>query len=234
MRRPSALADARFEGFADTEGRFFRALAKHQNRDWFQAHRAEYDDGWVAPMRLLLDEVRERIDSLFVRHALGDPKIFRIHRDVRFSKDKSPYKTIIGGYVPLAGGSRGPSHPVPVYVQLGTETFVGAGHYMMDPAQVARYRAAVLDDGTGKALARIVAALEKAKFRIVSYDALKKVPRGVDPAHPRAELLKRKSLAVEFPALPKRLVVSRALIGWLVERIERARPLVEWLADETG
>ena len=234
MGRPAAAVDARFEGFADADGKFFRALKKHQTRDWFQAHRLEYDDGWVTPMKLLLAELRERIDPLFVRHALGDPKVFRIYRDVRFSKDKSPYKTHIGGYLPLAGAGRGPGQPVPVYVQLGTETFVGAGHYMMDPPQLARYRAAVLEDKTGKALARIVAALEKAKFRLVSFDALKNVPRGVDPAHPRAELLKRKSLAVEFPTLPKRLVVSRAFVGWLVERIERARPLVEWLADETG
>jgi len=52
--------------------------------------------------------------------------------------------------------------------------------------------------------------------------------------HPRAELLKRKSLAVEFPPLPKKLIVSRAFVGWLVERVERARPLVEWLAEETA
>ena len=234
MRKARLAAPTRFEGFADADARFFRTLAKHQRREWFQAHRAEYDDGWVTPMRLLLAELRERIDPLFVRHALGEPKIFRIHRDVRFSKDKSPYKTHVGGYVPLAGAGKGPGQPVPVYVQLGTETFVGAGHYMMEPAQLARYRAAVLDDDAGPALARIVSGLEKAKFRIVSFDALKKVPRGIDPAHPRAELLKRKSLAVEFPALPKRLVVSRALVNWLVERADKARPLVEWLADQTG
>jgi uncharacterized protein (TIGR02453 family) len=234
MPRTTPSTPPRVAGFADADGRFFRALARNQRREWFQAHRADYDDGWVAPMRLLLAELRDRIDPLFVRHALGDPKIFRINRDVRFSKDKSPYKTHIGGYVPLGDGGGGPRNPVPVYVQLGTSTFVGAGHYMMEPPQLERYRAAVLDDGTGKALARIVSGLERAKFRIVSFDALKKVPRGMDPEHPRADLLKRKSLAVEFPALPKRLVVSRALVGWLVARIEKARPLVEWLADETA
>ena len=233
MAKRAAAAPTRFEGFADADARFFHALAKHQKREWFQAHRAEYDTGWVAPMRLLLDELRERIDPLFVRHALGDPKIFRINRDVRFSKDKSPYKTHIGAYIPM-GSAGGPHNPVPVYVQLGTSTFVGAGHYLMQPSQLERYRAAVLDDATGSALARIVAGLEKAKFQIRSFDALKKVPRGMDPEHPRADLLKRKSLAVGFPTLPKRLIVTRALVGWLVERIERARPLVEWLADQTG
>jgi len=234
MARASTTSGTRFSGFADADGRFFRALAKNQKREWFQAHRADYDDGWVAPMKLLLAEVRERIDPLFAKHALGDPKVFRINRDVRFSKDKSPYKTHIGGYVPLGAGGSGPRNPVPLYVQLGTETFVGAGHYMMEPDQLVRYRAAVLDDTTGAALAKIVAGLERAKFRVVSYDELKKVPRGMDPEHPRAALLKRKSLAVEFPPLPKRRIVSRAFVGWLVERVERARPLVEWLAEETA
>jgi uncharacterized protein (TIGR02453 family) len=233
MARATTNGSMRFTGFADADGRFFRKLAKNQRREWFQAHRAEYDDGWVAPMRLLLGEVRERIDPLFVRHALGDPRIFRINRDVRFSKDKSPYKTHIGGWVPVGDG-RDPHNPVPLYIQLGTSTFVGAGHYLMDGPQLERYRAAVLDDGTGRELARIVGAIERAKFEIISFDALKKVPKGMDPAHPRADLLKRKSLAVEFPALPKRLVVSRSLVGWLVRRIETARPLVEWLADRTA
>jgi len=229
-----AAAPVRFEGFADTEARFFRALAKHQSREWFQAHRQEYEDGWVAPMRLLLAEVREAIDPLFAHHALGEPKIFRIYRDVRFSKDKAPYKTHIGGYVPLAGAGQGPGQPVPVYVQLGTSTFVGAGHYMMDPGQLVRYRAAILDDRQGRDLPRIVARVEKAGFRLESFAQLKKVPRGIDPEHPRADLLKRKSVAVAFGALPKRLVVSRALVGWLVKQTEKARPLVEWLADVTG
>ena len=234
MARATTTNGTRFSGFADADGRFFRALARTQKREWFQAHRAEYDQGWVAPMKLLLAEVRERIDPLFPRHALGDPKVFRINRDVRFSKDKSPYKTHIGGYVPLGAGGGGPRNPVPLYVQLGTEMLVGAGHYMMEPDQLVRYRAAVLDEKTGAALAKIVAGLERAKFTVVSYDALKNVPRGMDPAHPRAELLKRKSLAVEFPPLPKKLIVSRAFVGWLVERVERARPLVEWLAEETA
>jgi uncharacterized protein (TIGR02453 family) len=232
-RQHSTSKPTRFTGFADPEARFFRALAKHQDRAWFQAHRHEYDDGWVTPMGLLLAEVRERIDPLFVRHALGEPKIFRLHRDVRFAKDKSPYKTHIGGYVPLGGTGSGPAHPVPVYVQFGTETFLGAGHYMMDAGQLARYREAVLDERRGRALVRIVTALEKAGCTLVAFETLKKVPRGIDPAHPRAELLKRKSLAVEFPTIPKRLIRSPVLVGWLVQQIGKAVPLVEWLADVT-
>ena len=63
-----------------------------------------------------------------------------------------------------------------------------------------------------------------------SLETLQKVPRGFDPAHPRADLLKRKGLIVSFPALPTELLVSRALVDWLVQHAKRAAPLVEWLA----
>ncbi len=84
MSKGARAATARFEGFADREGRFFRALARNQRREWFDAHRCEYEDGWQTPMRLLLAEVRERLDPLFPHHPLGAPKVFRIYRDVRF------------------------------------------------------------------------------------------------------------------------------------------------------
>src|SRR5215510_5164892 len=101
---PKAVLPTRFEGFADRDARFFRALARNQRREWFQAHRDEYEDGWSHPMKALLAEVRDRIDGLFPQHPLAEPKVFRIHRDVRFSKDKSPYKTHIGGFVGIEGG----------------------------------------------------------------------------------------------------------------------------------
>ena len=89
-----------FEGFADADARFFRALAKNQRREWFQAHKHEYEHGLARA-----DEARSspRCASASTRSSrstpLGEPKVFRIYRDVRFSKDKSPYKTHIGGYV---------------------------------------------------------------------------------------------------------------------------------------
>ena len=159
--------------------------------------------------------------------------MFRIFRDVRFSKDKSPYKTHIGGYVPIDGGGGGPAVPVPVYVQLGTRRFVAAGHYMMD-AGAARALSARRCSTTGRARpGDDRREARPARFTLGSLDTLKKVPRGVDPDHPRAELLKRKGLIVSFPPLPKELLVSRALVEWLVERVEQTAPLVEWLALAT-
>jgi len=221
----------RFEGFADREGRFFRALARNQRRDWFEVHRQEYEQGWHGPMKALLAEVRERLDPLFPRHPLGEPKVFRIHRDVRFSKDKAPYKTHIGGYVPIDGAGRAPAAPAVLYVHVAaTELFVAAGHYMMEPEQLARFREAVLDDARGGALAAILRKLARAGFAPGSHDTLQRVPRGFDPDHPRADLLKRKGLIVSFPEPSRRLLVARTFVDWLVTHTKRAVPLVEWLA----
>src|SRR5437667_9413985 len=101
-------------------------------------------------MKALLAEVRERIDALVPHHPLGEPKVFRIHRDVRFSRDKSPYKTHIGGYVAIDGAGRGPSAPAAPYVHLGaTEVFVAAARYMTNPGQCAGFRVAIADRRPG-------------------------------------------------------------------------------------
>jgi len=121
VKKAARTTPARFEGFADRDRRFFRALARNQRREWFEAHRKEYEDGWQTPMKMLLAEVRERIDPLFPQHPLGAPKVFRINRDVRFSKDKSPYKTHIGGYVAIDGSTPGPSAAAALYVHLGAQ-----------------------------------------------------------------------------------------------------------------
>ena len=234
VRKPAAKTVAfpdRFEGFADTERRFFRALARNQRREWWDEHRAEYDTGWLAPMRALLDEVRERIEADFPQQPLAAPKVFRIHRDVRFSKDKSPYKTHIGGYIGIEGAGAGPSAPAPLYLHLGVdEAFACAGHYMMDGAQLTRFRAAVAGDRTGVQFTALLGPLVKAGFTVSSHDSLQKVPRGFDPGHPRADLLRRKGLIVAFPALPAELLPSRRLLHWVVRHVRRAAPVVEWLA----
>jgi uncharacterized protein (TIGR02453 family) len=226
---PKAAAPTRFEGFADREGRFFRALARNQRRDWFDAHRDEYETGWLTPMKALLSQVRDRIEGLFPLQPLA-VKVFRIHRDVRFSKDKSPYKTHIGGYVATQGDRSGPSATAVLYFHVGAgELFIASGQYMMDGPQLARFRAAVLDDSSGKPLDAILRKLTRAGFAVGSHDVLQRAPRGVDPDHPRADLLKRKGLIVTFPEPPRALLVQPGLVDWLVRHTKRTAPLVDWL-----
>jgi uncharacterized protein (DUF2461 family) len=104
----------------------------------------------------------------------------------------------------------------------------------MEPESLERFRRAVADPARGKELTKILATLDKKGFRADSHDRLKRVPKGYDPEHPRAELLKRKGLVVTFPAVPKRLLAAPGLVKWLADGCKVAAPLVEWLAFATA
>jgi uncharacterized protein (TIGR02453 family) len=225
-----------FKGFADAEGKFFKALAKKNERDWFQGHKADFEEGWNTPMKLLLAEVKETIDGAYAHSDLDEPKVFRIYRDVRFSKDKSPYKTHIGGYIPLKrGGKKATDLPMALYFHVGaTETFGAAGHYMMEPESLARFRAAVANEKRGKELEKILTSLAKKGFVADSHESLKRVPKGYPPDHPRAEMLKRKGLTVGFPDVPKGMLATPKLSKWLADGCKTAAPLVEWLLFATA
>jgi uncharacterized protein (TIGR02453 family) len=225
-----------FTGFADSGAKFFKALAKKNEREWFLAHKTEFEQGWNAPMKLLLAEVRDAIDKTYAHCDLDEPKVFRIFRDVRFSRDKSPYKTHIGGYIPLKrGGKKSTDLPMALYFHAGAkETFGAAGHYMMEPESLERFRAAVADEKRGKELLGILTRLAKKGFPEDSHEKLKRVPKGYDPAHPRAELLKRKGLVVSFPKIPTGLIATSRLTKWLADECKTAAPLVEWLVFATA
>ncbi len=226
----------RFDGFADKGGTFFKRLARNNERAWFLDHKAEFEEGWNAPMKVLLGEVKGAIDAAYAHCELGEPKVFRIFRDVRFSKDKSPYKTHIAGVIPLArSGKKVTDLPMALYFHVGAkETFGAAGHYQMEPDSLARFRTAVAEDRRGKELQRILATLAKKGFAADAYEGFKRVPRAFAPEHPRAELLKRRGLVVEFPALSPGLLESARLERWLVAACKTAVPLVEWLTFATA
>jgi uncharacterized protein (DUF2461 family) len=104
---------------------------------------------------------------------------------------------------------------------------------MMDPGALAKFRAAVADDKKGRELEKLLGALKKKGFSADSHDTYKRVPKGYDEGHPRAEHLKRKGLTVGFPDLPKGLLASPKLLPWLVDKAKTAAPLVEWLVFAT-
>ena len=228
--RPADLPPApRFQGFADTRGDFFSALTLHNDRDWFLAHRAEYEAGWLSPMKALLAELRDGLAPAYRGLELGAPRVFRLQRDLRFSKEKVPYKTHLGGLVPL-GSAGGPfGGPCAAYVHVShDEAFVGAGCYALDPAGLARHRRALLDPRRGAVAGRLAARLEAGGFELSAIETLKRVPAGVDPGHPRADLLRMKGLVASV-ALPRRLLARRALLDEVLDRARLAAPLVRWL-----
>lgn len=224
---------APFTGFADASMAFFHALDEQQTRDWFNEHKAEFEAGWSRPMSSLLAGVRDRIAPAYEGLSLREPKVFRLQRDVRFSLDRTPYKTSVSGMISLKGPGTSTDSPAALYLQLGLENLAGAGLYSMMGPTLERYRAAVLDPQSGAALAKITAGLEAQGCSLGAMETLKTAPRGVDKDHPRIELLKRKGLVVMFPAVPIERITAASFVEWVSARAVEAAPLVRWLNQHT-
>jgi len=226
---PSTRA-AQFRGFDRGAPRFFHELAVEMNRDWFAEHRAEYDALWLRPMEALLAQAVVGLKRCYRGVALGEPKIFRIHRDVRFSADKTPYKTHIAGIIPVTQGTKVTEGAAALYLHLGLDEYCGAGHYVFAGEQLARWRRLVAADKTGRDVVRLCSAARAAGMSLDAHEVLARAPRGVAADHPRLELLRHKGLVVGFPAIPRGLIHKPALVDWLVEHGRAAAPLVSWLA----
>lgn len=174
-----------FSGWPEEALDFYDGLAADNSKTYWTDNKAVYTDKILKPMTELTEELAEEF---------GEPKIFRPYRDVRFSPDKSPYKTHIGATV----GEM-------LYIQLSAEGLgAGAGMWQLDPGQLARYREAVADDRTGAELERITAAVEQAGPSIHGHGALKSAPRGYPADHPRVTLLRYKGLTAwqQWPVEP--------------------------------
>ena len=163
-----------FTGFPRESIEFFRQLAANNNRDWFVAHKEIYERTCRAPMQALVAELEPRF---------GSARISRINRDIRFSRDRAPYKT----YIAAGVGGR--------YVSLSPEgLYVGAGLYRPDPALLQRFRAAIDNDTTGRRLQAIIGSLRRKRYEVGSHETLSSAPRGYRSDHPRIELLKMKDI----------------------------------------
>jgi len=225
---------AGFTGFDRSAMQFWHELAVEMNRDWFIANKQRYDSLWVAPMTALLDDVARRIAPAYRPLALAAPKVMRIYRDVRFSGDKTPYKTHVGAAIMVAGDKVGEGGNTAIYVHLGLEEeFVGAGCYRFDATKLARWRKAVAGK-PGAALPPLIAGLRKAGYAVGGHDDYKRVPTGYAADHPRADLLKRKGLTGGFPAIPAGLLHKPGLADWLVKHGKAMAPLVIWLQRHVG
>ncbi len=225
---------ARFTGFDQTAMQFWHELAAEMNKDWFVANKQRYEALWVEPMTALLGEVAQQIAPAYRPLKLGAPKVLRIYRDVRFAKDKTPYKTHIGAVITVAGKSVGEGGNAAMYLHFGIdEEFVGVGLYRFDAAKLAKWRKAVAGK-PGAELALRVARLRKAGYEVGGHDDYKKVPTGFAADHPRAEFLKMKGLTGGFPEIPRGLFHKPGLVPWLVKHGKAVAPLVLWLHRNVG
>jgi uncharacterized protein (TIGR02453 family) len=209
-------------GFPSSAFAWFAGLEADNTRSYFTAHRSVYLDAVREPLESLLESLCDEYG--------GRVKMFRQHRDVRFSRDKSPYKTTTYGVI-----ADRPSSLAALYLQLSSRgLFAGTGYYMLAADQLDRFRSAVASDATGPALASAVDAVRAAGVETFG-EALKTAPRGYPRDHPRAELLRHKSLVAGrvLPpgrsGIPHDAAAAHAREVWAV-----CEPLNAWLDAHVG
>ncbi|MBB5076814.1 DUF2461 domain-containing protein [Nonomuraea endophytica] len=203
-----------FTGFPDEAFIFFEGLEADNSKAYFTRHKHLYDDAVRAPMLALTDALGPEF---------GAAQLFRPYRDVRFAKDKSPYKTHQGAFIDTQPG-------IGLYVEISAAgLFLAGGIYTQAADQVARYREAVSADLSGKPLTRIVADLQAQGYEIRG-DRLKTRPRGVPEDHPRLDLLRHRSIYAGVRAEPEPWVHTPEVESRVREAWREFAPLVEWLS----
>lgn len=223
-----------FEGFPVDALVFLDDLATNNTTAYFDEHRARYDAFVLEPARAFVDELGALLRA-DLPDISADPRvdrsIFRIRRDTRFSKDKSPYKTNLA--IILWEGSNRTSSPG-IYVGIeSTRVFVGGGSYQLDRDGLSRYRAAAAGS-PGAELSAIEAELARGGIELRGR-TYKRVPRGFDPEHPRAELLKHSGVWTSvYDGDPPAELHSPAFVEFVAEAVRPLLPLHRWLVAHVG
>jgi uncharacterized protein (TIGR02453 family) len=209
-----------FEGFPDEGLVFYEGLEADNSRTYWTRGRQAYDAFVRAPMQALLDELAGEF---------GAPKLFRPYRDVRFSNDKTPYKTHQGAVVNPDGRGAGAW-----YVQLSADgLMVAGGCWRLESDQVARYRRAVADDVQGPRLRAEVDRLATAGWTIDG-ERLVRVPAGFDRDGDRADLLRHRSLHASRRWEPADWLHDRRALAEVRNAWRDLTTLNAWLADNVG
>jgi uncharacterized protein (TIGR02453 family) len=201
-----------FAGFPREAFTFWKGLEKNNNRDWFQAHKATYEQSVRQPMQAMIEELTPRY---------GPGKLSRINKDMRFAKEK-PYKNY------LATGLGG------CYISFSKQgLWVGTGMYKPEAAALRQLREAIADDTSGKELTKLMTSLGRKGFKVDTHARLETPPRGVDPTHPRIELLKMKDIFAGKLFEPAAASSPKVLDG-VVRAITDVEPFAAWLKQHVS
>jgi uncharacterized protein (TIGR02453 family) len=225
-----------FRGFSKRTLSFFADLKKNNTREWFGAHRKEYEDHVLAPARAFVTDFGDALKKL-EPGIIAAPKInrslFRINRDTRFSADKSPYKTNMGLFFWEGNGPRMECSGVYVHMEPPGRFMVGVGLYMFSRPLLDRYRRAVVDEERGGDLADIVGKIEEDDRVSLGGRHYKRVPAGFPADHPRAGLLLHNGLYAGLEGGIPPAFHSPGLVDFCIETAEPFLPLHRWLVGLT-
>jgi uncharacterized protein (TIGR02453 family) len=204
-----------FRGWPEEALDFFEGLEADNSKTYWQQNKSVYEEIVRKPMEELLAELSKEF---------GDGKIFRPYRDIRFSADKSPYKTHMGATLAKGG-----------YIQLSSSGLgCGSGMYVMASDQLERFRSAVDDARKGKQIEGIVSKLRSSGIEVSAHDELKTAPKGYAKEHPRIELLRLKGL-ISWKSWPVGAWLGTAKAKErVVAFLRSSKPLNDWLNRNVG
>ena len=222
---------AEFTGFPPETMKFLGSLAKNNSKDWFDAHRDDYDDYWVDPAKAFVVAAGEVLQDIAPVEA--QPKvngsIFRVNRDVRFSNDKRPYKDHLDFW--FWEGERKTAVSGFFLRVTADGVGIGVGAHGFEKDRLAAYRKAVIGHESGKALQSAVTKIEKAKFEVKG-ENYKTLPRGFDSANEfTARMLRYNALWVGEDEPAPKSITSKRFVSWAMTRWSKMEPLHRWLVD---
>lgn len=221
------MKDAQLDG---STLRFLKSLKRNNTREWFDAHRDEYEASVKVPVRNLVAELRPLLLKRFPHLEVSPKSVYRINRDTRFSDDKTPYKTWIGClfWDRRFARNEGPA----LYLGMdSTGITMGGGIWRFESLQRAIFRERVTTDPSERSFGIAIQASKRSGFELMGKE-LKKVPQGFDPDHPHVEYLKHNGLyASKELDMPKSFGTARFARD-LARLFEPCAPITGWLASE--
>jgi len=219
-----------FDGFPREGIGFLKRLKRNNNRPWFEKHKQEYESSIKLPMQSLIASLHPHFQRFAPEFDINPKRsLFRIYRDVRFSKDKTPYKTHAAAHFVLRGKTKGvEGSGYYLHIEPG-EVFIGGGIYMPDNDQLKKIRSAIADH-SGQFLSIVRLPKFKKIFGKLEGEKLQRVPKGYEPDHPMAEWLKHKQFFV-WIEWPESKCLKDKFVAEVAEVYKAATPLVRFLNE---
>jgi uncharacterized protein (TIGR02453 family) len=226
------MADEIFTSFPGETIEFYRQLEVNNNRQWFTSHKRDYIDFVQQPSLAFIKTMGERLKAIspgivYDTRTNGSGSLMRIYRDVRFSPDKTPYKTNLG-IVFWEGAGKKSENPGFYFHMVPNGMGFYTGMYGFSKEMLAAYREAVLDQEFGDELESAIEAVRSAGYQ-VGGEHYKRVPRGFDPDHPRVDLLKYNTLHAWIMDLDPQLLTQPGFMDLAFDHWKNMAPLHHWL-----
>jgi uncharacterized protein (TIGR02453 family) len=222
-----------FQGFPQAALDFLARLAENNNREWFEAHKQTYQQAVVAHAPAFVAALGERLQTLasgleYDTRTNGSGSLMRIYRDVRFSQDKTPYKTHVA-FLFWEGGGKKMENPSFGFQFNASGGELYAGQFMLPDALLTAYRQAVVHESTGEELARMIADVQAAGVYGIGGEHYKRVPSGYPADHPRAALLRHNGLYAHGAVIDAATLTTPVLVDQCFEHFRRLAPIQQWL-----